>query len=509
MQSQLPSRTNGILVSPWQWMGVGIGLVATALVWYFLAASVYEPGRFALVWLGLLCAGIGLASHLQRSEATLSVAAPVRLLFLVAMFSVMALAATANLIASWCGHYWIGFRPGLCLVVWVFVAPLSARAAWLLLRRLPAGARLESGDVASLALLAFGATAFLAVWALNTVDPDRMSWFTIQRFLVVTTYVAWAMAPLPVVDVLTRRIVVSGMVAFHLGGIVTAALGSPPTPTVVNQLWVRIYRPYLQFIYMNNAYHFYSPSPGPPSYLWFRLYYTDAQGAEKAEWYKIPHVDDNGRHGHAASLEYQRYLSITTNTENTEGFLTDSDLFQRALALRLAWTPEKANKDGVVGQAPLKGEILIPMQRNVGASFQYNRPQLSVQWLMESLTRHVLRKYADKHPDRKYTSLRVYRVIHHIPPTGHFLHDGLEATDPETYSPVYMGEYGPDGKLLDPDSPFLYWRLPIQRDLPTLDSNIRDWAQRHAGERYWIRVIRQGFYVWVDEDGKAEGEAEQ
>ncbi len=53
-------------------------------------------------------------------------------------------------------------------------------------------------------------------------------------------------------------------------------------------LWGKVYRPYLQFFYLNNAYHFYSPEPGPPVLVWFRIDYTD----NKSMWYRIPNDED-------------------------------------------------------------------------------------------------------------------------------------------------------------------------------------------------------------------------
>ena len=37
----------------------------------------------------------------------------------------------------------------------------------------------------------------------------------------------------------------------------------------------RVYRPYLNLLYMTNAYHFYSPDPGTSSVMWFAVYYDD------------------------------------------------------------------------------------------------------------------------------------------------------------------------------------------------------------------------------------------
>jgi len=52
-------------------------------------------------------------------------------------------------------------------------------------------------------------------------------------------------------------------------------------------VWPRIYRPYLEIPVLNNAYHFI-PGAQVRRVLWFRLYYTDADGKEQGEWFKVP-----------------------------------------------------------------------------------------------------------------------------------------------------------------------------------------------------------------------------
>ena len=63
-------------------------------------------------------------------------------------------------------------------------------------------------------------------------------------------------------------IALSVMLLFHFGGMLTVAtMVDPPNasgPWVSKQLWAYVDRPYLQFMYLANAYHFYSPDPGPP-----------------------------------------------------------------------------------------------------------------------------------------------------------------------------------------------------------------------------------------------------
>ena len=45
-----------------------------------------------------------------------------------------------------------------------------------------------------------------------------------------------------------------------------------------------------------------------------------------------------------------------------------------------------------------------------------------------------------------------------------------------------MGHYSPDGALVDPNEPLLYWMLPNLRYAPTLTSPIISWAAMHAGD---------------------------
>ena len=66
-------------------------------------------------------------------------------------------------------------------------------------------------------------------------------------------------------------------------------------------------------MYLNNAYHFYAPEPGPASFLWFRMIFEDPEGRTYGHWIKIPDLDEKGWHKNTLSLEYQRMLSVTEN----------------------------------------------------------------------------------------------------------------------------------------------------------------------------------------------------
>jgi hypothetical protein len=505
MTSASFSRHDEPWLRPWTWATTGLALCFTSGVWLLVGGGSFEAVRLSLLWLGALAAGIGVALRFRAAPLGRPANAPgVVHLFLALIFGLLALALSVMLIASWFGAYLIGLRPGLAFVVWMLIAPMSARAGWQALERLRTGSALTRAHECALMLVMAALTAFMACFALANPDWDQLSdWFTLQRFLYVLGLVALAAAPLTAVDDMTRRGVVSGLILFHVLGLATAAFGMPPTPWVVTQLWTRIYRPYLEFMYLNNAYHFYSPEPGPPSHLWFRVYFTDENKQPRAVWYKIPRLREDGHHGHATSLVYQRHLSITENSMPIEGFAADNPQFEKIAERRLAWSPEGAKKDPVIGKNAPKLDLVVPLNPRLPRSQQYRPPQPYVRRFLESYTRHVVHKVAPEHPTWEFKRVRVYRIVHQIPPSDLYLM-GVEATDPEFYLPVYMGEFDERGKLLNEDDPLLYWMLPILRDPPQrLDSPIRDWARRHAGDPFWIRnVTRAGFIEWVDDDGK-------
>ena len=56
---------------------------------------------------------------------------------------------------------------------------------------------------------------------------------------------------------------VSVLILVHFTAITSAVLANPPGPWVAMQSQHLIFRPYLAFMYLNNAYRFYSPEPGP------------------------------------------------------------------------------------------------------------------------------------------------------------------------------------------------------------------------------------------------------
>ncbi len=120
--------------------------------------------------------------------------------------------------------------------------------------------------LAQLWLLA-AATCFAAGFGFpGSWDSLRFASFVFSGASVVGALLAWL--PLE-----WRMGVASALAVFHFSGIFVAVTSPPPAPMLTNYLWTIVYRPYLEFAYLNNAYQFYSPDPGPASELWFCIYY--------------------------------------------------------------------------------------------------------------------------------------------------------------------------------------------------------------------------------------------
>jgi hypothetical protein len=267
-----------------------------------------------------------------------------------------------------------------------------------------------------------------------------------------------------------RRVAVSVLIVLHFGGIVTAVT-SADNGWLPNQLWNLFYRPYLQFMYLNNAYHFYAPEPGPAPLLWFCIeYQEDPIGFRNFRWVKVPTIDKDGEHLRPdgsrlwPNLEFTRRLSLAESA-NYPGPPIHPLAFQALAVLR----DREADKRGLPRLAT------IPMS----AEQQYRPPNLIASKWLAMYVRHVAHTFPHEiKPHLEVVGVKAYRVIHQIIDPK-LLTEGVEPDDPELYKPFYMGEYDKDGQLkpstltiewdekegqwIPTRDPLLYWYIPIMR----------------------------------------------
>jgi hypothetical protein len=272
---------------------------------------------------------------------------------------------------------------------------------------------------------------------------------------------------------LARRTALSLMLVFHFGGMATAITSIDPPggtpPYLPKQLWTWVYRPYLTFLYMTNAYHFYSPDPGPPSLLWFAIQYSDGSYT----WVKIP-----DRANSPVGMHYQRVLAMPEHSYQPQPRLPFS-LFE--LKVANAEIPQRGPWETIYARRELGSTFLyrypnpprelkepapgypIPMvpPANIDIMSQYREPQDVHKKILAYIARRMLEN-APPAPTEGVTaqSVKMYRLIHRIL-SPQELAEGMSPLDKTKYAPYFMGEFDRNANLKDPLEPFLYWYLPI------------------------------------------------
>src|SRR5262249_25117463 len=231
---------------------------------------------------------------------------------------------------------------------------LGARVVLLLVGVLATGVAVARQAQSALVL---GLAALVTFTASHALDPD---WDTVSVLFRIATIVALAAGVMVLLPQTGRRVAVSLMVLFHFGGILTAVANVPPpggdAPWLVSQLWSRVYRPYLQFMYMTNAYHFYAPDPGPPCFLWFHVEYADGS----ARWVKLPDRERDAKDPFA--LQFYRRLPITESTNNLLPVMPPpDDVVRRRLTASV--------RDGIPAPAEINQSLPTVVQYRVPSDY--------------------------------------------------------------------------------------------------------------------------------------------
>jgi hypothetical protein len=334
------------------------------------------------------------------------------------------------------------------LLAGIAVRQRFAEATWQLDGRLETAAVLASAAV--VALLAYLGLAR---------DWDSGHMVLIALILVAVAGALLVLLPRPV-----RLVVVSAWVLFHFGGIFVACIGSDPTqtqsPWLARKASEYLYRHYLGFLYLTNAYHFYSPDPGPQDLIWFRIKYADGTVREV----RMP------ERGHSpVPLHFTRRVALGNSI--------------------MMSVPYIAHLDAVLAPIVQKRSAAIaargiPLHPALHISLQYQEPTESTKLYLASYVRHIAHEYP--HPDGKpeiaIESIRLYHVIHDLMQPRE-LAEGASPTAPFYYRPYYMGEYKPTGAYTEAGKrdPLLYWLLPIFKD-PNTDQ-LFDGLKRHTEGR--------------------------
>jgi hypothetical protein len=305
----------------------------------------------------------------------------------------------------------------------------------------------------SLNLLLASLAAILAGVATNS------AWDSIRLMQWVMAGTAAAVALIVLLPQTGQRIAFSLLVIYHFAGICSAITSPPPTPWLTGQLWTRIFRPHLEFSYVNNAYQFYSPQPGPAQVLWFCITGTDGV----PRWYKTP---VKGEMLDPLGIEYFRRLSLTerANQNSPNGPATDVYLRRKEQEGAYKFHPE------------------IP------ETLQYRAPNEHGRHIIEGYARHAARVLGTGRRDADGKPVPVHDVKVYL--TQHEMLSQLQFQNkqdpyaPETYRPFFVGQFDGEGRPLmnDFDRVMLYWIVPIIRT-PAGDKNgtLNNLVILHAG----------------------------
>jgi len=319
--------------------------------------------------------------------------------------------------------------------------------------------------------------------------PDH--WDSGQMLMRVAAAAALAGAALMAVPRAYRRVAVVGFVAFHFSSLVVATTWPDSTPWITNQLGQRFYLPFMQFTYLRNAYHFYSPEPGPASHLFALLTYeTDeldaATGKPKtlSEWVTLPRRDTQWKD--PLGQTYYRRLSLTENAVRSASEIGYNSEERRQAKLR--------RDDVAYSMKPGVKKIPYPSPTYEVEFRWYAPPQADVsRYLLPSFTRHLAAEYTA--PGYKVVNVKLYRAEHRIVTTQYFVTQKLSPFHPTLYRVYFLGDYGADGQLVDPQDPMLYWLIPImpkagklKLDEPSPDQ-FTDLLTEHAGFEFpWSQL---------------------
>ena len=337
------------------------------------------------------------------------------------------------------------------------------------------------------------AAASIAMWLAWPGLPD--SWDSAQmvaRTVAMVTAAASVLAYAPKF----RYIGLSAFILFHFGNMVTATTLPDSRPWVSQQLYSHVYMPYMRFMYLSNAYHFYSPDPGPASHLFYLITWetdepdfnkdgspklnSDGTQAKKTEssWVTLPRRDEHFKD--PLGLGYYRRLSITELVAGSVPSNLTLATFEKNEAYR--------RRQEVAMPAHPNHIPLIPPPLMDPYELQFRIPRQDIaDYMFPSYARHIASNYSK--PGRRVVRMKLYRVEHRVVGVKEFLdrdEEGRATINPFTplsFRPYYLGEYSPEGVLLNPKDPMLYWLTPIIRDSNS-KLGYTDYMSKHAGFEY-------------------------
>jgi hypothetical protein len=183
---------------------------------------------------------------------------------------------------------------------------------------------------------------------------------------------------------------------FAILSVVTASGNAPWQPSVI--VFNYVTKPYLESVFLTNAYRFYAPDPGPIDLLWFRIEYEN--GAVR--WY-----DMADREQFTNRMPFQRHVSLT-------------------MMIQQMSSPDPTGGPGTF----------------------FLRPQAVI--TLQSYVRHFAQTKATKTPEGEDNLVKEVDVYHvsHVIMLPKQIRMGWESDDLRLHKATFLGTYDPNGNRL-------------------------------------------------------------
>ena len=309
---------------------------------------------------------------------------------------------------------------------------------------------ITAGGVISLRFDLWQAWAIGAATSLVAVAGLPAHWDSFRFFFAVVAGVAAFGAALRAMSADWRLRAVSAVILFHFFGIFLATTAPTPTPWLNEQIFSRVYNPYLQFLYLRNAYHFYSPDPGPASLI-CGLMRTETGERALSDGTKVP------------TYEY-KWIVMPRRPADVKDPLGVAYYRRLSLSEQIA----RGTYGGTLPETFEKGELSarrrespIPLHPAEPLGYQYKIPHPDLlRYVIPSYAQHVILDNTPTPDVAAKTTLKLYRFEHRTLAVNDF-RTGTNPYHPATYRAYFLGEFNVRGKLIDPQERLLYWVVPV------------------------------------------------
>jgi hypothetical protein len=238
------------------------------------------------------------------------------------------------------------------------------------------------------------------------------------------------------------KVVISVIVFAHLSAIFVHVLAGGG-PFVLKQAASHV-RPYLNFMWLDNAYRFYAPNPGDTEVLWYKLIYQDGS----SRWTQIPRRED-----FYLRMPFQRHMSLALlasmrTQQETVDLKTDANSVASLLTFSRPATKQVLTPEGEI--------------------------------IYRSYARHIANTYPEHYLTKAKLAYMECYFCRYIIRQPYQMRENIAMFDPRMLTIQYIGNFDPEGVMSNFEPGFRdrvqddFFIEQIQNDIvPLLEANAK------------------------------------